>query len=355
MSLNARVRKKAPAGCLIPFGFLFLAIGLAVCWFSWTRILAEVRKVHSWIETPCRVTTWKIEVTSEGENYKVTPSIAYEYDFNGQHFTGKTYDAAMSSSPAINEFEEQGAKAGSQGAVCYVNPANPQESSFLRASFTVGGFVLGMGLVFAGVGGSIILGGLFSILRRIIGNQAPAGGATKGCLGTILTPIFCLIFAGAGFLVWKLALAGEPDWKAIGARMVPVPATVIASGVETHRSSGKNRSTSYKTRLAYQYDFGGRQWHSAWLDFDRGNIGNNNYQKARAAADRYPKGAGTTAWVDPEAPWRAVLEKNASSRWWLWLFPILFGGIGIIGFLVWLLKLTALGAALFGTKRIGGS
>ena len=73
---------------------------------------------------------------------------------------------------------------------------------------------------------------------------------------------------------------------------------------------------------------------------------------ANNAANRYPAGSSTRTWVDPIAPWQAVLEKTGGTRWWLWLFPIIFGGIGVIGLSASLLKLTALGAALFGAKRI---
>ena len=348
MSQKLHIGKKAPAGCLVPFGLIFLASGLAVCWFAWTRILSKVRMVHSWTETPCQVSAWKLEVKPTGDGYSMTPTIDYDYDFSGGRFTGNTYDLASTSTPEINEFEELGAKARTKGAVCYVNPAQPEESSFLRAGYAMGGFVLGMGLLFAGVGGLILLRGLFGLLMGITGNQAQGTGVAKGCVGGILAPIVCTLLVVAGFAVWKLALADQPDWTAISARMVPIPATVVASGVQTTRKTGKNNSTTHKVRLAYRYDFGGRSWHSAWLDFDRGTRGSKNHSKALEAANRFPEGASTTAWVNPDAPWQAVLEKSGGTSSWLWLFPIFIGGAGVVGLLVWLLKVTALGAALFG-------
>ncbi len=353
MSRSIRSSKKASAGCLIPFGLIFLLAGLGICWLSWTKMLSPSAKVRSWTETPCRVTQWEIEVTPGGEVYQTAPRIAYEYDFNGQHLTGQTYDAALSSVPPINEFEQQGTAARTGPAVCYVNPAQPRESSYQRGSYTTGGFVLGMGLLFAGVGGLVMMTGISGLFRRVTGQDAAVGQLGKGCAGGILAPIFFALFAGAGFAVWKLALHHQPDWKAIGGRMVEVPAKVIASGVATSRSSGKNSSTSYKTKVAFSYEFEGRTWHSGWLDFDRASTSGSNYKKAQEAAHRYPAGSSTRAWVDPTAPWQAVLEKTGGTRWWLWLFPIIFGGIGVIGLGVWLLKLTALGAALFGTRRFG--
>ena len=349
-----RPKKKPPAGCLIPFGLIFLAAGLAVCWLAWTKILTQVKMVHSWTETPCQVTQWEVQVEPGGEVYKVAPKISYDYDFNGQHLTGHTYDAASSITPALNDFEEQGASARAGGAVCYVNPAQPGESSFRRGSYAAGGFVLGMGVLFAGVGGLIVLGGVFSLFRPGGGQEAATGRMARGCAGGILAPIFFSLFAGTGFAVWKLALQDEPDWKTISGRMVTVPSRVIASGVKTSRSSGKNSSTTYKAMVAFSYEWNGRTWHSGWLDFDRSSSSSSNSTKAREAVSRYPAGATPVAWVDPEAPWVAVLEKQGGTRWWLWLFPILFGGVGLIGLAWWLLKLTALGAALLGAKRSPG-
>lgn len=355
MSLPIRTSKKAPAGCLIPFGVIFLAAGLAVCWLAWSQFLVKVRMVHSWVEAPCQVTQWEIGIEPTNDGYQTSPQVAYNYTWKGQSFTGRTYDHALSTRPGINEFEAKGAKAREGGVVCFINPLNPSESTLLQASYTVGALVMGVGVLFAGMGGLIAAGGVVSLFRRAVGGSGGAGRGAKGCLGGILAPVFFVLFAGAGFLVWKLALADQPDWDTVGSRMVPVPAKVVASGVSTSRSSGKNSSTTYKAKIAYQYKYNGRLWHSGWLDFDRSTTSSSNYSKARDAVSRYPQGAGTTAWVDPVAPWQAVLEKQAGTRWWLWLFPIVFGGIGVIGLLGWLLKVTALGAALFGTRQAGGS
>lgn len=350
MSRLVSSRKKAPAGCLIPFGFIFLASGMAICWFAWSKILAKVAEVRTWIETPCQVLRWEAGVEPGGNVYKVVPVIAYQYEAAGATRTGTVYDAAPATVPTLNELEEKGAAARGGRAVCYVNPANPEQASFLRSGYGAGGAVLAFGLIFGGVGGALMLGGLLSLLRCVTGNPVMASGRSGGC-GTLMVPVFFALFAGAGFLVWRLALYGQPDWETIGGRMVEVPAKVLASGVDRSTSSGKNSSPTYKAKIAYEYDFGGRTWRSGWLDFSRGTTSSSNHGKAAEAAARYPVNATPNAWVDPEAPWRAVLEKQNGSRWWLWLFPVVFGGIGILGLLGWLLKVTALGAALFSTNR----
>ncbi len=351
MIQSSRPSKKAPAGCLIPFGLIFLVAGLGVCWLAWVKMIRPTAKVRAWTETPCRVTQWEVEVKPGGDVYEVLPKIAYEYSYNGQPFTGQTYDAALATTPPLNDFEQQGAIARGTAAVCYVNPAQPSESSFRMGSYAVGGFVLGMGLLFAAVGSGTIALGLLTLVRRLTGQAATARPLARGCAGGFLMPIFCGLFAAAGFAVWKLALHDQPDWKSVTARMVEVPAQILASGVSTSRSSGKNGSTTYKAKIAFRYDFDGRTWHSGWLDFDRASTSSSNFRKAQDGASRHPAGGKVRAWVDPEAPWQAVLEKQGGTRWWLWLFPIIFGGIGVIGLSVWLLKLTALGTTLFTTTR----
>jgi len=330
---------------------IFLLSGLAVCWFAWTKILSRVVEVRSWQETPCRVIQWEVKAVPDNHDvYKVAPEIAYEYEAAGQVRTGTTYDAALAGTPTLNELEEQGVSARNQPSVCQVNPADPQQSSFTRPGYAMGSFVLGLGFLFVGIGGLIVLAGLFHLLGRAAHPGSAVSGLGKGCAGGVLAPVFFGIFAIAGFAVWKLAIHGQPDWAGIGPRMVEVPAKIIASGISRHTSSGKNSSTTYSARIAWEFGFEGRTWRSGWLDFDRSASSSSNYQKAADVANRYPAGSTARAWVDPQGPWRAVLEKKSGARWWLWIFPIIFGGIGLLGLVGWLLKVTALGAAWFGTR-----
>ncbi|MDB6071561.1 MAG: hypothetical protein JWL81_2732 [Verrucomicrobiales bacterium] len=347
-------RKTASAGCLIPFGLIFLAAGLAVCWFSWARLLTKVAEVRKWTATPCQVTQWETAVNSSGgEVYSVSPKLAYQYQAGGKSLTGTTYDVAESTTPTLNSLEEEGVAARRGPAVCYVNPAHPEESTFIKPTYLIGGAVLAFGAVFAAVGGGLVLAGIAGILRRLAGGSA-SGGMSKGCAGGIVAPLLSLVFAVAGFAVWKFAIHNQPDWGAISQRMVEVPAKVLASGVSKHTSSGKNSSTSYKAKVAFEYEYNGRVWRSGWLNFDQGSTSSSNSAKAYEAAARHPSGSSTKAWVDPVAPWQAVLEKTGGNRWWLWIFPIIFGGIGVLGLLGWLFKMTALGNALFATRRLPG-
>lgn len=340
---------------MIPFGLIFLAAGLAVCWFAWAKLLTKVAEVRKWTPTPCQVTQWETSVNpSGGDVFSVSPKIAYQYEANGKTLTGTTYDAAESTTVSLNKVEEEGVAARRGPSVCYVNPAHPEESSFLKPTYLTGGAILAFGAVFALVGAGLVMGGIVGTLRRLMGGSS-SGGRSKGCAGGIVMPLFSLIFAGAGFAVWKFAIHDRPDWDTISQRMVEVPAKVLASGVSRHTSSGKNSSTTYKAKVAFEYEYDGRMWRSGWLDFDQGSTSSSNSNKAYEAAARHPQGSSTKAWVDPMAPWQAVLEKTSGNRWWLWIFPIIFGGIGVLGLLGWFFKITALGSALFATRRPPGS
>lgn len=355
-AFSASSRKSTPAGCLVPFGLIFMAAGLWVCRLAWSTILTKVSEVRKWTETPCQVTRWESGIdTKNGDVFKAAPRIAYQYEAAGRTLTGTTYDAAKSTTLTLNSLEEEGVAARRGPAVCYVNPANPEQASYLRPSYTTGGAVLAFGAVFACVGGAMALTGVLGLARRLVGGSPAARGPAKGCAGGIVAPFVFLAFAGAGFAVWRMDLYNQPDWDAIGVRMVEVPAKVLASGVSRHTSSGRNSSTTYKAKVAFEYEFDGRTWRSGWLDFDQGSTYNGNSTKAHEAAARHPAGSSARAWVDPLAPWQAVLEKTGGNRWGLWKLPIIFGGVGVLGLLGWLLKMRAMGAAILAmVRRPGG-
>lgn len=337
---NPNRSKSSPlAGCIV--GPLFLAIGLAVVFFAWKWIGAQVLEVRQWTQVPCVVTKWDVGITPAGADiFEAALDLTYQYQFNGQSYHGTVLDASMGTRDGLNDLEEAGAAARAGGQVCYVNPADPVQSSLRPGSWWLPAAVSGFGLLFASVGGMVFLSSAGAWLRKMKGGEAvPPASGRKGCLGVLMPPVFCLIFAGAGVAVWKFAIHDTPDWKTIAPRMVELPAKVIASGVDRHTSSGKNRSTTYKAKVAFTYQFQGRDWHSGWLDFDCGSTSSSNRGAAEERAARHPAGQNTTCWVDPQAPWRAVLEKERGSKVWLWIFPILFGGLGLLGFAAWCFKI----------------
>lgn len=335
MSIRQKSRsgRSSPLGSLIA-ALLFLGIGLAILAVGWFFVVRKTLEVRKWKPVPCQVTTWRVGLTPDGGTvYKPSLELEYTYEAGGKARTGTVLDATGSWTPTLNELEETGIQVKSGGQVCHVNPANPDEASLRAAGWTLSLVFLGFGLVFAGVGASILLSRVGALLRRV-GSPPTPPNFRGGCLSALPMPIFCLVFAGAGIAVWKFAIHDTPDWKNIAPKMVNLPAEVVASGVDRHSSSGKNGKTTYSAKVAFRYEYGGRSWFSGWLDFDRGTVSKGSSSTAHEAAQRHPAGQKTTCWVNPSAPWQAVLEKEGGPRWWLWLLVVLFGGLGGIAFLI---------------------
>ena len=161
-----------------------------------------------------------------------------------------------------------------------------------------------------------------ALTRRKQGGNMPSG-----CM-----VLFFLIFAvvGGGIL-WFLFM--KPMMKIAAARSwTPVPCTVVESRVD--ESSGDDGST-YRPLINASYAYGGGE-HKAPYDFS-GNVYSGGYDgKARIVA-RYPVGARTTCYVNPENPAEAVISRELSGNYFFGLFGLLFFLPGAIG-VFWVLS-----------------
>lgn len=322
--------RHSPVGCTLIFGLIFLCVGIGLAGFAGVKLLPRALEVKGWRATPCEVTHWAVQVIpDESAVYKVAVEVRYTYDFEGQRHEGTVYDALNARDPKINEAEEEGVKARQGPALCYVNPDEPSEASFRPASFWLSGGLIAGGVMLAFLGGGIASSALLKLGRKLV---SPSGGAPRsGCVGALVLPIAGLLFVGAAALVWKLALYDRLDGSALESRLKATPARVIASGTHATKSGNHQARPSskrkYRPKIAYQYEFAGRTWHSDWLDFDPHSVTSSRRQ-AEEAASRYPVDKIVTCWVNPDAPWQAVLEKRQTSPIWLWLIVLLFGGVG---------------------------
>src|SRR5262245_29631373 len=144
-----------------------------------------------------------------------------------------------------------------------------------------------------------------------------------GCLA-----LFALPFAafGVGAFVWgALTLL---HWHAARG-WVEVPAQLISVELEEHVDED---STTYQATATYSYAYAGQEYTSNRVAIDTGsdNIGDFQqrlYSGLRAAHER---GAPITAYVDPEEPANAVLnrELRAGLLAMKMMFAFVFGGVG---------------------------
>ena len=154
------------------------------------------------------------------------------------------------------------------------------------------------------------------------------GNPPSGCMA-----LFFLVFAvvGGGIL-WFLLI--QPLRKVVAARSwPPVPCTVVESRVD--ESSGDDGST-YRPLVHAAYHVDGVEHRSATYDFS-GNVYSGGYEGKAEIVARYPVGAQTTCYVNPDNTAEAVISRDLSGSYFFGLFGLMFFLPGVIG-MFWVLS-----------------
>jgi len=163
-------------------------------------------------------------------------------------------------------------------------------------------------------------------MKSLTGRKT-SGEAPPGCLA-----LFFLIFAvvGGGIL-WFLLL--RPMIKVVAARSwEPVPCTVVESRVD---ESSSEDGTTYRPLIIAAYARNGGE-HRAPYDFS-GNVYSGGYEGKAAVVARYPVGASTTCYVNPEDPAESVISRELVGSYFFGLFGLFFFLPGAIG-VFWVLS-----------------
>jgi hypothetical protein len=135
--------------------------------------------------------------------------------------------------------------------------------------------------------------------------------------------LFALVFGLGGFFagLQPLYRTLKAAWEVQGWQ--PVPAEVLASELQTSRGS---KSTTYRVNARYRYTFAGTTYEGSRVGLDDSggsdNVGDWHPQwQARLQAAR-SGGRPITAWVDPQQPSSALLDR--SIRWVMLVFHLPF-------------------------------
>ena len=149
--------------------------------------------------------------------------------------------------------------------------------------------------------------------------------------------VFCAIFAvafGAGGYGAGLRPFAETAMAAWSVRQwQPMPAQVLDVQLEQH--PGSNGGATYQVRARYRYTVAGQSYEGQRVGLDpRGgadNVGDWQAQWHRTLRQAQDRGEPITAWVNPQAPSQALLDR--SIRWRLQIFrlpfALVFTGIGM--------------------------
>lgn len=151
---------------------------------------------------------------------------------------------------------------------------------------------------------------------------------TGKCTRAILRMLFALPFACVGIGALVLGASDLLAWQRMGA-WTSVSADVLAVDLEEHHGGD---TTTYKTTATYRYSYAGQDYTSTAVAIGSGadNLGDfqrDLYWQLRTAQQH---GATVTAYVDPQNPAEAVLNRSLRYGMLLFkgLFGLVFGGVG---------------------------
>lgn len=157
--------------------------------------------------------------------------------------------------------------------------------------------------------------------------RSKSGDPAPGCM-----VLFFLVFAvvGGGIL-WFLLL--RPVMKVAAARSwSPVPCTVVESRVD---ESSSDDGTTYRPLIIATYAQDGAEYRAPY-DFS-GNVYSGGYEGKAEIVARYPVGAHTTCYVNPEDPTESVISRGLAGSYFFGLFGLFFFLPGAIG-VFWVLS-----------------
>lgn len=150
----------------------------------------------------------------------------------------------------------------------------------------------------------------------------PRGGAAVSIFGLI----FLLVGLGVGLFFAKSAFEvyAARDWAPVDARLL---------GVDLQSNRDSDGDTTWRVTAEYEYLWRGERLFSDRVDLHPGadNLGDYHQVMHERLQRALRAGEPVTAWVDPDDPSRAVL--NREMRWGLlgfgMIFPLVFGGAGL--------------------------
>lgn len=189
-SLASRAQKNAVgAGCLRLFFVPFFLIGVGFFYALTVRPMLLAYSARQWLPTPCVIDSSEVVSHSDSDGSTYSVAITYSYRFAGQPYTSQRYHFGVGSTGGRKGKDDivRRFPAGSE-AVCYVNPAAPQEAVLDRAwqmEYAFGA----VGLLFAVAGGmGLIFAPRWAGGKRTTSTTNPSAPLTGTGLPGVLTP-----------------------------------------------------------------------------------------------------------------------------------------------------------------------
>lgn len=299
------------------FLLVFAVMGLLVVALLVREAVLDVRP-RSWTPAAATVLTSRVVATDDDESpYRL--EIRYRYAFAGRELIGDRARRRASTSHSYDTVEET-ARRYPEGSVatCYVDPTTP-EQAVLERTLPTSVLVIPLPLVFVAFG----LGGLAAVWRRrpivkarTAAISAGAGSRSAGRRAAVAIGVLFVAVGGA----LLVALGILPALRLAEAhRWTEVPCTIISSTV---RSYDSDDGTTYRVDILYEYQVDDVTHRSNRLDFL--GFASSGFESKADVVTRYPAGSAATCWVDPDDPYRSVLDPKPRLPYLVGLAPLLF-------------------------------
>lgn len=303
------------------FGCLIIAFVSFFVWISKDVLMSP--SFDGYAPVPCRIEKSKVE-RERLDSFVFTATFSYEY-------AGRRYTSNSLRRPGDSKFcfEHLGDRlpllekyASGATQTCMVDPNNPATAVLPVEKHSGGGWLpvsavlIAALTLFLSVGAGFIASA-FPSVRQVF----------TSCLRTFFTGGFLVLFALPFLLIGTIMPISMLRAKGEAEGYVPVQAKILYSGVSSHTSGGKHRSTTYSVRVGYEYVVEGRKYESD--RFSVAEIGTSDYESHRRRADGYKPGAEVTAYVSPLDPSRSVLVRSDTTEWFPVLGMCVFGIVGL--------------------------
>ena len=311
---------------------IFFLVGLAIAGRA-LRDAVQTLRTRSWPTAACVVTASGVREDDgrSGEGRRLQFWVAYQYDWQGQHYRSEVYSPGYSGSTDYRIAQRLAMQhpVGSR-AVCHVNPARPAEAILEPRS--LGGLVaVPFSLVFVGIGAV----GLWALRRAARGEATGGAGVVQpismqarklGLSARGLVVFFGIFFVIGAIICWLTFGRGVRRIQA--AQTWPAVECVVVSSRVDHHRSGKG-GTTYSANILYAYRIQNHEFTSNQYDFMGGS--SSGYDGKAAIVQRYPPGRKAICYVNPQDPTDAVLERGFVPSMWFGLIPLVFVLVGAMG------------------------
>ncbi len=311
------------------FGLLFAGIGGVFTYFiaisAW-----EAVDSYSWIEVPSQISHSSI-IIDENKDSPFELSVRFSYQYEGQTYQTSGYTLGDSRFTEYAEAQRQlDAFRRGSGPPAYVNPDKPTQAVLVRGRlwlvplilFPLTFVVIGLFVIFA----SFSSGEPEESARQESISEAAKKNSALGRWGLVLGVGFFSIFFFAGVAGVYATFLSPFSLYLSSKNWVETPAVVEYSKVRSHKGDD---STTYSVDILYAYEFNGKAYKSNQYSFF--DFSSSGYRSKNEIVSNHVKGKRVTAYVNPDDPIEAVLQREITAHAFWGLAMLIFVVVGAGG------------------------